>query len=69
MAPFYGWGSTSSRLIRVGSLHFITKFPDIPGNHFINLRRMKGGVDIGATPGFEHGTSGLRIHSALTTRS
>ena len=43
MAPFYGWGSTVSRLgpLRGGSL-LITKFPQIPGNHFINLRRMKG---------------------------
>ena len=33
MAPFYGWGSTASRLepLRGGSLLFTTKFPDIPG--------------------------------------
>ena len=44
MAPFYGWGSTVSRLgpVRGGSLLFITKFPEIPGNHLINLRKMKG---------------------------
>ena len=49
MAPFYGWGSTASRLVplRGGSLLFTTKFPDIPGNlvvrtHFIDLGRMKG---------------------------
>ena len=43
MAPFYGWGSTASRLVPLqgGSLLFTTKFPDIPGTHFINLRRMK----------------------------
>ena len=37
MAPFYGWGSTASRLVplRGGSLLFTTKFPDIPGTHFI----------------------------------
>ena len=33
MAPFYGWGSTVSRieLLRGSSLLFITKFPEIPG--------------------------------------
>ena len=44
MAPFYEWGSTASRLEphRRSSLLFITKFPEIPGTHFIDLRRMKG---------------------------
>ena len=28
--------------LRGGSLLFTTKFPEIPGTHFINLRRMKG---------------------------
>ena len=44
MASFYGWGSTASRLtsLQGGSLLFTTKFPQIPGTHFINLRRMKG---------------------------
>ena len=44
MAPFYGWGSTASRLepLRGGSLLFTTKFPDIPGTHFSDLGRMKG---------------------------
>ena len=39
MPPFYVWGSTGSRLVplRVGSLLFTTKFPDIPGTHFIKL--------------------------------
>ena len=43
MAPFYGWGSTASRLVPLqgGSLLFTNKFPHIPGTHFINLRRMK----------------------------
>ena len=44
MAPFYGWGSTASRLepLRgVSSLLFTTKFPEIPGAHFIDLGRMK----------------------------
>ena len=40
---FYGWGSTASRLepLRGGSLLFTTKFPEIPGTHFINLERIK----------------------------
>ena len=44
MAPFYGWGSTTSRLepLRGGSLLFTTKSPEIPGTHFIDLGRMKG---------------------------
>ena len=44
MAPFYGWGLTASRLepLRGGSLLFTTKFPEIPGTHFIDLGRMKG---------------------------
>ena len=44
MAPFYEWGSTVSRLepLRGDSLLFTTKFPKIPGTHFIDLGRMKG---------------------------
>ena len=52
MAPFfYGWGSIASRLqpIRGGSLLSVRggslltiQFPEIPGTHFIDLRRMKG---------------------------
>ena len=44
MAPFYGWGSTASRLesLRRGGLLFTTNFPDIPGTHFTDLRRMNG---------------------------
>ena len=54
MAPFYGWGSTASRLepLQGGSLLFTTKFPEIPGTHFIDLGRMKGWVDLGATHWF-----------------
>ena len=35
MAPFYGWGSTASRLepLRGGSLLFTTKFLDILSTH------------------------------------
>ena len=44
MAPFYGRGSTVSRLqpLRGGSLLSTTTFPEIPGIHFIDLGRMKG---------------------------
>ena len=44
MAPFNGWGSTASRLepLRGDSLLFTTKFPEIPGSHFIDLGRMEG---------------------------
>ena len=44
MAPFYGWGSTASRLkpLRGDSLLFTTKSPEIPGTHFIDLVRTKG---------------------------
>ena len=34
---------------RRGSLHFTTQFLEIPGTHFIDLKRMKGWVDRGAT--------------------
>ena len=42
-APFYGWSSTVSSLEqpRGGSLLFTTKFPEIPGTHFIDLGRIK----------------------------
>ena len=54
MAPFYGWGSTTSRLepLQEGRLLFATKFPEIPGTHFINLARMKGCFDLGVTQWF-----------------
>ena len=44
MAPFYGWDSSASRLepLRGGSLLSTTKFPEIPGTHFIELGSMKG---------------------------
>ena len=44
MASFYGWGSAALRLetLRGGSLLFTTKFPEIPGSHFIDLGRMSG---------------------------
>ena len=44
MAAFYRWGSTASRLhpLPGGSSLFTTKFPEISGSHFIELKRMKG---------------------------
>ena len=44
MAPFYGSGSTASRLepVRGGSLLFTAEFSEIPDTHFIDLGRMKG---------------------------
>ena len=54
MAPFYGLGSTASRLEPLwgGSLLYNTKFPEIPDTHFIKLGRMKGWVSPGATQWF-----------------
>ena len=54
MAPFYGLGSTASRLEPLwgGSLLYDTKFQEIPDTPFINLGRMKGWVDLGATQCF-----------------
>ena len=44
MAPFYGWGSTTSRIepLLGGTVLFTTKLPEIPGTHCIDLGRMKG---------------------------
>ena len=65
MIPFHGCGSTASRLepLQRGSLLFTTKCPAIPGNHFINLIRMKALVALGAS--FEHGTPGLGIQIGI----
>ena len=43
MAPFYGRGSSASRLepLQGGSLLFTTQFPKIPDTHYIDLGRMK----------------------------
>ena len=37
MAPFHGWGSSASGLEPL----LTSKFPEIPGTHFIELGRMK----------------------------
>ena len=39
--PFYGWGSEAIKPLRGGSLLFITKSPEIPGIHFIDLGKKK----------------------------
>ena len=51
---FSGWGSTASRLepLRGGCLLFTTKFQETPGTQFIDLGRMKGWVNLGATHWF-----------------
>ena len=50
MASFYEQGSIILRLepFWVGSFLFTTKVPEIPGTRFINLRRMKDWVNLGA---------------------
>ena len=62
-APFYGWGSTASRLepLQGGCLLFTTKFPEISGTRFTDLGKMKGWVNLEPPSGFEHGTPGLGI--------
>ena len=54
MAPFYGWGSTASRLqpLRGGSLLFNSMFPEISGTHFTDHGGMKGSVGLEATQWF-----------------
>ena len=45
-------GLKARELLRGGSLLFIIKFPEIPGTHLIDLRRMKDFVSLGATQWF-----------------
>ena len=54
MAPFYRWDPIVSRLnpLRGDGLVRTTKFPEIPGTHFIDLGRMRGWVNLGATQWF-----------------
>ena len=63
MAPFYGWGSTASRLVPLqgGSLLFTTKFPDIPGLILSTSEGWKAESTLELPCGFEHRTSGLEI--------
>ena len=50
MAPFHGWDSTVSRLepLQGGTLLF-TKVPKNSWYHFIDLEKMKGSDNPGAT--------------------
>ena len=54
MAAFYGWESTASWLVPLqkDSVVLTTKFPDIPGTHFIYLVRIKSRVHLGAIQWF-----------------
>ena len=63
MAPCYGWFNClkAREPLWGGSLLFTTTFPEIPGTHLMNLRRMKDSVDLEPPNGFEHGTPGLGI--------
>ena len=52
MAPFLWMGFNylkTTEPLRGGRLLFTTKFPDISGSHLMDLRRMKGRFDLGAT--------------------
>ena len=42
MAPFYGWGSTLSRLHNHYEETVTTQFPGVYGTNLIDLGRMKG---------------------------
>ena len=42
----------ATELLRGGSLLFTVGFPEIPGTHLIDLRRMKDFVSLGATQWF-----------------
>ena len=55
------WGSLNSRLEPLwgGSLLFTTKFPEIPGTHFMDVGSMNSWVDFGPPSGFEHETPRL----------
>ena len=52
MATYYGLCSTTPRPLQEDSLLFTTKLPEIPGTHLIDLRKMKGWVNLGATQRF-----------------
>ena len=63
MAPFYGWGSTASRLqpLRGGSLLFTTEFPDILVLTLSTSEGWKAESTLEPPSGFEHVTPGLGI--------
>ena len=58
MTPFYGWGSTASKLEPPwgGSLLFTTKFPEIRKAS----KEWKAELTFGPHSGFEHGTHWLQ---------
>ena len=56
MGSFYRWVLNylkATEPLWGGSLLFTTKFPEIFGSHLIDLGRMKGWVDLGATQWFQ----------------
>ena len=62
--PFSWMGLNCPRAtesLREGSLLFTTKFPEIPGTHFIDLGRWKAESTLEPPSGFEHETPGLGI--------
>ena len=54
MAPFYCWGSNFSRLQShyKKAVYFTIQFPGVPDTQLIDIGRMKGWVDLGATQWF-----------------
>ena len=62
MAPFYGWGSTISRIqsLYEEKVNFTTQFPGVSGTHLIDLGRTKGWT-LEPSSGLEHGTPRLGI--------
>ena len=68
--PFLRMGFNCLKLVplRGGSLLFTTKFPDIPDTNFIDLGRMKGWVDLGATKWFWTRDTWTGNLAPLTTR-
>ena len=55
MAPFYGWGSPVSGLQshRKKTVYFLPLSLGIHSTHVIELGRVKGWVDLGATQWFQ----------------
>ena len=51
----------ATELLREDSLLFTIKFPESPGAHFIDLRKMKTESNLEPPSGFEHGSPGLGI--------
>ena len=62
MVPFYGWGSTASRLelLRGSSLLFTTKFPEILVLILSTSEEWKAELTLEPSSGFKHRTSGIK---------